>query len=260
MIKLNLSNTLPCVVSLVTAVTVVAPAFAAPFKLRADQTDSVGGPKTTLDRSNLHPTTDPFASSAPQVDQAMDPGGFQLQAINSGGAPPPFNLQAGDSGGGDLQSQNAMPAQEEAPMKATVPQRFTPQDIDSTPDMQIAWDEWHKRVGAAVFSRFNMMAMTAFPRSRPMAAVAAYTVSRTGQIMNVRLTEKNFNPIYNAIVITAIQQLNGDLQTLQFPQGSRRMSMDQVGTFIHNNAADPNVGFKTLKGDHETIHPGQQRR
>jgi hypothetical protein len=81
------------------------------------------------------------------------------------------------------------------------------------------------------------MVDAAFKRSRPMAAVAAYTVTSGGRILNARLTQANMNPIYNAIVLTAINSMNGNMQILQFPQGSRRNMVDKAGTFIHNSGS-----------------------
>jgi hypothetical protein len=43
--------------------------------------------------------------------------------------------------------------------------------------------------------------------------------------------------MYNAICLAAINSLNGDLQILKFPPGSRRMMVDQVSTLIQNSGA-----------------------
>ena len=72
-----------------------------------------------------------------------------------------------------------------------------------------------------------------------MAAVATYTVTSDGRILNARLTQANINPIYNALVLTAINSMNGNLQLLQFPQGSRRTMVDKLGTFMQNSGSGP---------------------
>jgi hypothetical protein len=114
---------------------------------------------------------------------------------------------------------------------------FSQNDPDSSPELKVAWDTWRRRVAAAAFQRFATLAKAAFSRSRPLAAVAAYTVTRDGRILNARLTQPTVNPIYNAVCLTAINSLNGDLQVLKFPPGSRRMMVDQVSALIQNNGA-----------------------
>jgi hypothetical protein len=127
-------------------------------------------------------------------------------------------------------------------------------DDDESAEMRAAWNEWHKRVASYVFQRFSTLANAAFPHSRPMAAVAAYTVTRDGRVLNARLTQVNMNPIYNAIILTAINSMNGNLQILRFPQGSHRMMVDKAGTFIHNSGSgrigDPNPPVGDFGPDH----------
>jgi len=252
MIKLKLSKTLPCLLSLATTIALAAPALAGKtFDLNAIKDDA-----NTLKRTDIGSMKDPFGESTPTADTPMDPGVFKLDTVQTGSLPPPkaFPLNASDDGDGNLQPQNAMPAQEPVQQAQTdTPKRtFNPNDPDSSPEMQIAWDEWHRRVAGAIFAQYSRLANAAFYKSRPLAAVAAYTVTRNGRIINARLTQPNMNPIYNAICLTAIGSLDGNQLILQFPQGSRRMTVDKASTFIQNNEANQNR-FKTIQGDHETI-------
>jgi len=112
---------------------------------------------------------------------------------------------------------------------------FTANDPENSPEMKIAWDEWHKRVAGAIFAKYARLVNAAFYRSKPLSAVAAYTVTRNGRIMNARLTQPNVNPIYNAICLTAINSVDGNLEILRFPSESRRMTVDKASTFIQNN-------------------------
>lgn len=232
-----------------------------------------GGSGMTLDRHDIQKMGDPFGGSGNQAppstgDQAFDPGNFQVSSM----APPPppqMPLQgsAQGQGGSPFNGQygQGMPAQEAAPQQPMhnlnaqsggPPPQMNVNDPDSSPEMQIAWNEWHRRVAEAVYIRYTSMANKVFYRSAPMMAAAAYVVGRDGKIMNAHLTQKNMNPIYNAIVLTAINSLNGDMSVLAFPQGSRRMSVDKSATFTQNYG--PVQGFKYQMGDQETIR--QQRR
>lgn len=232
-----------------------------------------GGEGTTLTRKDIQKMGDPFGggSGPPQqgpADQAFDPGNFQVPLGQLPQGPPP--LQGNAQNQGDFQGQfgQAMPAQEQAPPQqmhnlnantgGPPPQQFNPNDPDSSPELQIAWNEWHRRVAAAVYERYSTMANAAFYRSPPMAAAAAYIVTRDGHIANSHLTQKNGNPIYNAIVLTAINSLNGNMAVLAFPQGSRRMTVDKSATFTQNYG--PQQGFKYQMGDQETIRQQQQQR
>lgn len=231
-------------------------------------TDSrAGGAGTTLGRNEVR-RTDNF--SAPQntapIDTAFVPGNFSVPKMELPPAPPAFSLAAQSDGAANFQGQQGVPGfDNQQQLQQSMPHQLVaqqmqqppaaPADPDSTPEMKLLWDAWHRRVAEAVFIRYSSLANAAFANSPPIGAIAAYTVTRDGHISNVRLNQKSANPAYNAIVLMAIQSLNGNMAILQFPDNSRRMSMEKVGQFTQNYGQ--NIGFKTIVGDQETI-PGRR--
>lgn len=127
---------------------------------------------------------------------------------------------------------------------------YNPNDPDSSPDMQLAWDEWHKRVAATIFTRFNYFAKAAFKRSPPIAAKVSYVVTRDGRVGNLQWQMKSPNPLFNALIYQSVKSLDGEVALLQFPMGSRRQWVPKWGTFTQNYGQE---GFKYTKGDAETI-------
>jgi len=125
------------------------------------------------------------------------------------------------------QSQPKPPdAQESQPAKQL-------NDPDSSPETKVAWDEWHKRVADAILQRFSPLANAAFYRSKLLCAVATYTVTRDGRIMNAHLVQENANAVFNAIVLNAINSLNdnSNKEILQFPAGSKKEQVEESQTF-----------------------------
>ena len=129
------------------------------------------------------------------------------------------------------------------------------EEAEGDRELSILWKQWHSNVAKAIFVRFQHYAHMQFRGSKPMTAVAAYSVTRDGKIVNARLTEKNENAGYNALVLNAITSLNGN-NVLDFPRASRRTSVDKICTFRFNDGS----GAETFKfggaSDKETIrHP-----
>ncbi len=273
MLKSNSYKTIRYVLGMLLGIALALPVNAQQLLKGNINKEDQGGAGTSLSRHDIQKMGDPFGggNGPPQqgADQAFDPGNFQVPMGALPQGPPPLQGNAQNQGQQDFQGQfgQAMPAQEQAPQQmhnlnantgGPPPQQFNPNDPDSSPELQIAWNEWHRRVAAAVYDRYSTMANAAFYHSPPMAAAAAYIVTRDGHIANSHLTQKNGNPIYNAIVLTAINSLNGNMAVLAFPQGSRRMSVDKSATFTQNYG--PQQGFKYQMGDQETIRQQQQRR
>jgi hypothetical protein len=266
MFQYNSSRLSRLALGVLLSTSIVLPASAELLKGTVNKQDTAGS-GTTLNRHDIQKMGDPFGGGGapPQQgpgDQAFDPGNFQVSTMAPPQAPPSLQGNAQNQGQPDFQGQfgQAMPAQEQpqqqmhnlnAQTGGPPPQQFNPNDPDSSPELQIAWNEWHRRVAAAVYDRYSTMANAAFYRSPPMAAAAAYVVTRDGHIANSHLTQKNGNPIFNAIVLTAINSLNGNMAILAFPQGSRRMTVDKSATFTQNYG--PQQGFKYQMGDQETI-------
>jgi len=240
--KLNLSKTLPSVMSFVTLICVAAPALATGpvLKGKASQTDTRDyAPAAAPSRTDY--MNDPFDTSS-SAAAPVDPGSFN----NMQAAPPPQVNMA-------VQQPRSQPQEERPHPPPQLKKQANPKDVDETPQMQIAWNEWHSRVAGAIFQRYSMLSNFAFSHSRrTLTACVSYVVTRDGQIMNARLVEPSVNPLYNLLVVQVIKSLNGDLTVLQFPQGSRRQTMDKASTFIQDNEAGFNR-FKTIEGDQETI-------
>lgn len=131
-----------------------------------------------------------------------------------------------------------------------------PNDPDSSQQMQLQWDEWHKRVAESIFVRFDAYAQKAFAVSRPLACQAAYTVTRDRQITNVRVLTKSPNVVFNTMLLLVLKSMNGN-PILEFPPGSRRMTVEKSGTFSRNCGVQ---GFKFTTGDQETIKQQQMRQ
>lgn len=215
-----------------------------------------------LSRQDLDPSNDPFSNG--QDDDGLLQAPKEAFQMEPPPRPPkrPFNLQADQQGNGSLQNMNPSPAQGNPfegegdnlppmPMQQQPPpQRVMNNDPDQSPEMQLAWDAWHRRVAEAIYARFNFLAKVAFRRSPPLLCRVAYVVSRDGQIQNIQIQEKSANVLFNVIVFQTVKSLNGDVALLQFPAGSRRMFVPKNGTFTQNYGGD---GFKYTVGDRETV-------
>jgi hypothetical protein len=125
-------------------------------------------------------------------------------------------------------------------------------DPDSSSELRLAWDAWHKRVAAAIFQRFDFFAHSAFKYSPPLMSRISYTVTHDGHIQNLNVVQHSSNPMFDLLITQCVKSLDGDHALLQFPTGSRRVCVDKFGTFTQNNGIE---GFKYTTGDRETIHP-----
>lgn len=214
-----------------------------------------------LSRQDLDPSNDPFSSGQEEPVLEAPKEAFQMQAPPK---PPkrPFNLQADQGEGGPLQNMTPTPqatnpfegeGEQLPPMPVQTqppPQRVMANDPDSSPEMQLAWDAWHRRVAEAIYTRFNFLAKVAFRRSPPLLARVSYIVTRDGRVQNINMQEKATNVLFNVIVFQTVKSLDGDVPLLQFPSGSRRMFVPKNGTFTQNYGGD---GFKYTVGDRETL-------
>lgn len=215
------------------------------YNLKIGHTDWMNtGTGPSLKREDINNAGDPFGSDDGALDAPQD--AFKDNTIPQ----KPFNLNAGQSGmmGAPQQATPAMQSQK--PVMPTQPRNLQAQDPESVGQMKLAWDMWHKRVAEAIYIKYNRLATVAFKRSRPMAAQVAYTVTRNGQITNVRLVQRSPNLIYNTMIFGVLKSMNGN-PILTFPQGSRRMTVDKTGTFYCNYIN--NSGYKYTTGDTETI-------
>jgi len=192
---------------------------------------------------------------------AFDTPGMQLPVL-----PPPqrrnFDLRANMEGvpdfNGDalpgLPDQLTPPLNQQQPQFSMLPPEalpsYKPADPDASPEMQLAWDQWHRRVAEAIYQLFNAMAQLAFRYSRPLAAYVSYTVTRDGRVLNIRLQQKSPNVAFNAMILLVVNSISGQKELLAFPPGSHRMTVDKGGMFTQNYGQQ---GFKYVTGDRETV-------
>ncbi len=206
-----------------------------------------------LNSGDLRQAPDPFGkgdSSLPSVGPAFEPPDNAFNFGNPPASPPAGQLNPGVPGlDPNAPAGNQPPfnlnAQEEGaslqPGKA---------DPDSAPALQLAWDQWHKRVAAAIYERFNAMAQFAFRYSTPLACYVTYTITRDGRIVNAQLQQKSPNIAFNVLVLAVINSMSGQTDILAFPPGSQRQSVSKAGMFTQNYGVE---GFKYTTGDKETI-------
>src|SRR5262249_35500208 len=161
----------------------------------------------------------------------------------SPGAPRP---PAAGYGPGDSFSGTQPLPKQDPPRKASA----TSQQLDEGPEMQVAWDAWHRRVGGAGFNRFNSMSKATFKYSEPLACKVSYTVTREGQIKNITMLDRSPNQMFDLLVTTALKSLSGDYAVLQFPEGSRRTEVEKIATFTQNYGVE---GFRSTTGDKEAV-------
>lgn len=221
-----------------------------------------------LSRTDIgNPSADPFSGDDDKPEEiSPDRNMMKMDPVRQPDhPPPPLRGNVNDQGQGKMQEMmpkgnpfggedEPMPTfpqqQPVAPMQSQAQQN----DPDCTPDMLLAWDIWHHRVAEAIYQRFNFLAKLGFKHSPALLCQVSYVVTRDGQINNVQVQQNSPNILFNMIVVQTIKSLNGDVNLLTFPQGSRRMFVPKLGTFTQNYGGD---GFKYTVGDRETI---QQQR
>lgn len=174
----------------------------------------------------------------------------RAQAAMPAAPPPPpqrtFGLSLEETG---LPEEAQEPPPKMAPQQAKAAPA-NPDDPDSTPEMQLLWDAWHRRVAGEIFTRFNMFAKAAFRFSKPLRAVVTYRVTRDGKVENVQLAQSSTNLFFNLLITQVVKSLNGNAALLQFPPGSRRQVVDKSGVFAQNVGR---AGFRHQTGDAERI-------
>lgn len=229
-----------------------------PLKGSVSESEYLRQTGPSLSRADINRAGDPFGSNAPEEVVLQAPESmFDVHSVKP--PPPPartFPLRAekeGDNFEGvpmdGFPDSNMVEQQPLAPM-GPPPGLVDPNDPDSSKEMQLAWDLWHRRVAEAIYTKFNSMAQVAlFKYGRPLAAKVNYTVTRDHRIVNAQLTQRSSNVIFNAMLLFLVNSLNGH-PILEFPSGSRRMSVEKGGVFTQNYGQE---GFRFTTGDRETI-------
>ncbi len=246
----------------------------APFKIRVEQGFIKPEDGPSLNRNDIKNAGDPFDSSGSGsgTEDAFEApaSAFQVQTSKTGN-PQPFRMQADDSGefnGQGMPGMGDQMPQQQAPRQAMMPpqmqpptqmNQMRPNNNPNDPDgqeMKLAWDEWHRRVAEAIFNQISTAAKTMLPKTQPLVCVINYTVNRDGRVVNVHMQQNSANILYNGMVYAVVARMSGN-PVLQFPQGSRRMSVDKLSTFSHNSG--PQQGFRSITGDQETMRQGNMR-
>ena len=216
----------------------------------------------SLSRDDIQNKGDPFGDEKDDAESFDAPDEAFKQQSGTEAPPPKFDLAAQDSGAFEGKSMPAMEQQnptgqaEAAPNQLMLqpPQQANPNDPDAhSPQLQLAWDQWHRAVAEEIFRRFDGLAQRAFAQSRPLACRVAYTVTNTGIITNVRMIQKSPNIVFNSMLLMVLKSMNGN-PILSFPQGSRRQFVEKTGTFSRNFGIQ---GFKYTTGDRETVKQQQ---
>ncbi|MBX9688842.1 MAG: hypothetical protein K2X27_19190 [Candidatus Obscuribacterales bacterium] len=213
---------------------------------------------TGLSRSDIgNQADDPFSSDEEKSEISAPSDMYKMDTPRKPN--PPLRGNVGDQGQRAMQPQQPRfnpfdgegePMPNLPPPAAPMQQQTRGQDPDSSPEMQLAWDMWHKRVAEAIYTRFNFLAKLGFRHSPPLLCQVAYVVTRDGHIQNIQVQQKSTNVLFNVIVFQTVKSLDGDINLLQYPPGSRRQFVPKVGTFTQNYGGD---GFKYTVGDKETL-------
>ncbi len=217
----------------------------------------------SLSRDDIQNKGDPFGDE--KEAEIFEPSDEMLKQQSGTEAPPPkFDLKAmtdGAFGGKGMPGmEQQIPTQQPEVQAANQlmmqpPQQVNPNDPDAhSPQLQLAWDQWHRAVAEEIFKRFDGLAQRAFAQSRPLACRVAYTVTNAGTITNVRMIQKSPNLVFNTMLLMVLKSMNGNA-ILSFPQGSRRQFVEKTGTFSRNFGVQ---GFKYTTGDRETVKQQQQ--
>jgi len=106
-------------------------------------------------------------------------------------------------------------------------------DPDESRELKIAWDQWHKRVGAAIYARFNFIAREQFA-DKPLRCRIACSITRDGRIINIRLLQKSPNLMFNSSLLMMLTSIKEN-SILQFPPGSRKQIVEKTIDFTNKN-------------------------
>lgn len=247
-----------------------APQASKVYRLKANQGVFKPEEGPSLHRDDMQNAVDPFETKSQTPEDTLEPpaSAFQVES-DKPSAPPKFNLNAIDgsqfTGRGQPGFGDGIPQQERTRQKTEVPNLAPPSQVNNVrqtanepdgKDMQLAWDEWHKRLAEAIYTKISTAAVTLIPESEPLICVVNYTVTKDRRVVNVHLQQNSSNLAYNTMVYAVVSGMTGN-PVLQFPQGSRRITVDKLSTFSHN-ASDEN-GFQYITGDKETLKKQNQR-
>lgn len=232
------------------------------------QTDNFGGTGPSLSRKDIKRLGDPFGSDTTPGPSADDSAVLDApdQAFKGVAQPPRADKKNFGLGAQEDNFQGtSMPARSDAlsvkpppvlegaaaDSPGTDPGSGAANDPDSW--LALEWDAWHRRVAQSIYQKWIFFANAAFKNDpTPMLTRVSYVVTREGRIENVKFLERSPNVMFDSLTAQVIKSFNGDQETLRFPEGSRRSSIENFGVFSQNQHTGQ--GFRYTTGDKETIH------
>jgi outer membrane biosynthesis protein TonB len=115
------------------------------------------------------------------------------------------------------------------PAKLSSPRVEAPQAAGDS----AVWDAWHRRVTAEIDRRYSDLTRRAGYSSRlsQLHATASFLVTRDGRILNAQLTQQSADPIYNTLVLGAVNSVSGNTSIVALPPGTERLTVEQTMTF-----------------------------
>lgn len=122
--------------------------------------------------------------------------------------------------------------------------------VEESPELKLAWDEWHNRLAKIIYQRYEDLAAMAYSNSKPLLARVSYVVTKDGQVGAIQVVDKSSDPMFDNLICQVIMSLDGDKVLLAFPKGSTRQAVEKSATFTQNYGQE---GFRYTTGDEEKI-------
>lgn len=254
---------------------------------RVGKDDSLGGKPgvdagaPALSRTDIEKAGDPFkkapagdAGLAPLIDAPHDAlneaallpqlpqagkSTFGLSAEDEGFSGTPGSARPDTAGKGALQPIS--PAEDSSPLMApgqmagmSDPLKQAGGDAadpDNSREMQLLWEQWHKRIAETLYQRWLPYANSVFKNATPMQVGLVYTVTRDHHVKDIRIV-RSPNVMLNSLAVQLVKTLDNDHALLEFPAGSRRMNVEKQAAFYVNTGAPANM-MRYTTGDKETI-------
>jgi hypothetical protein len=102
---------------------------------------------------------------------------------------------------------------------------------DQLPQLDVAWDAWHRRLGGAIWDRFNFFAKAAFRNSpQPLQTKLKYTITSEAKI-EIQSVENSGNTLFDILAVQSVKSLDGNVELLRFPEGSTKRSVNKTAIF-----------------------------
>jgi hypothetical protein len=122
--------------------------------------------------------------------------------------------------------------------------------VEESPELKLAWDDWHNRLAKIIYQRYEDLAAMAYSNSKPLLAKVTYVVTKDGQVGAIQVVDKSADPMFDNLICQVIMSLDGDRVLLAFPKGSTRQAVEKSATFTQNYGKE---GFRYTTGDEEKV-------